>query len=116
VGIAFTNGLFFFVMMRFAAGIGVGMASMLCPMYIAEISPAEVRGRNVAINQLTVVIGILVTNLVNYFLANTGANAWRWMFGLGAVPSLVFLLGVMWLPESPPWLVKARYDEKAKHV
>jgi len=116
VGIAFSNILTFFVIMRFAAGIGVGMASMLCPMYIAEISPAEVRGRNVAVNQLTVVIGILVTNLVDYFLADTGANAWRWMFGLGAVPSLFFLFGVIWLPESPRWLIKAGYDEKANLV
>jgi len=116
VGIAFTNVLTFFVIMRFAAGIGVGMASMLCPMYIAEISPAQVRGRNVAINQLTVVIGILITNLVNYFLADTGVDAWRYMFGLGAVPSLVFLFGVIWLPESPRWLIKAGYDEKANLV
>jgi SP family xylose:H+ symportor-like MFS transporter len=114
--IAFTKALTFFVVMRFAAGIGVGMASMLCPMYIAEVSPAAVRGRNVAINQLTVVIGILITNLVNYFLADTGVNAWRWMFGLGAVPSLIFLLGVLWLPESPRWLIKVGKHEKAKQV
>ncbi|MET1057791.1 MAG: sugar porter family MFS transporter [Pedobacter sp.] len=116
VGIALSSGLTFFVIMRFAAGIGVGMASMLCPMYIAEISPAKVRGRNVAINQLTVVIGILVTNVVNYFLADHGADSWRWMFGLGVVPSLIFLLGVMWLPESPRWLFKAGQEEKASAV
>jgi SP family xylose:H+ symportor-like MFS transporter len=116
VGIALSQGLTYFVIMRFAAGIGVGMASMLCPMYIAEISPAEVRGRNVAINQLTVVIGILITNLVNYFLADKGVDAWRWMFGLGAVPSVLFLLGVNWLPESPRWLIKAGKEEKAKKV
>jgi SP family xylose:H+ symportor-like MFS transporter len=116
VCIAFAKTLIVFMIMRFVAGIGVGMASMLCPMYIAEISPAEVRGRNVAINQLTVVIGILITNLVNYFIADTGINAWRWMFGLGALPSLLFLIGVTWLPESPRWLIKAGYAEKAKLV
>ncbi|MGY4384503.1 SP family xylose:H+ symportor-like MFS transporter [Pedobacter sp. UYP24] len=116
IGIAFSSGLSFFVVMRFAAGIGVGMASMLCPMYIAEVSPAKVRGRNVAINQLTVVIGILVTNLVNYFLADTGPDAWRWMFGLGVVPSVIFLVGVIWLPESPRWLLKDGQKEKAKQV
>ncbi|MEJ2880006.1 sugar porter family MFS transporter [Pedobacter sp. GR22-6] len=116
VGIAFSNGLTSFVVMRFAAGIGVGMASMLCPMYIAEVSPAKVRGRNVAINQLTVVIGILVTNLVNYFLADNGPDAWRWMFGLGTVPSVIFLIGVLWLPESPRWLLKDGQEEKAKAV
>ena len=116
LGIALSKGLVYFVAMRFAAGIGVGMASMLCPMYIAEISPAAVRGRNVAINQLTVVLGILITNLCNYFLADTGADAWRWMFGLGVIPSAIFLLGVIWLPESPRWLMKAGQPEKAKSV
>lgn len=116
IGIAFSSGLPFFIVMRFAAGIGVGMASMLCPMYIAEISPAKVRGRNVAINQLTIVIGILVTNLVNYFLADTGPDAWRWMFGLGVIPSVIFLIGVISLPESPRWLLKDGQEGKAKLV
>lgn len=116
VGIAFSKGLVYFLLMRFAAGIGVGMASMLCPMYIAEISPAAVRGRNVAINQLTVVIGILITNLVNYFLADSGPDSWRWMFGLGAVPSVLFLVGVNWLPESPRWLIKAGRTQEAEKV
>lgn len=116
LAIALTNTLTLFITMRFAAGIGVGMASMLCPLYIAEISPAAVRGRNVAINQLTVVIGILITNLVNYFLADKGVDAWRWMFGLGVVPSAVFLIGVLWLPESPRWLMKAGKEEEAKKV
>lgn len=106
LGMAFSTGLTGFILMRFFAGIGVGMASTLSPLYIAEISPAEVRGRNVSINQLTIVIGILITNLVNYSLADSGPDAWRWMFGLGAVPSLGFLLGVIWLPESPRWLVQ----------
>ncbi|NOW95136.1 sugar porter family MFS transporter [Mucilaginibacter sp. SG564] len=116
IGIAFAQTLTYFIILRFAAGIGVGMASMLCPMYIAEVSPAEVRGRNVAINQLTVVIGILITNLVNYFLADAGHDAWRWMFGLGAVPSAVFLIGVTWLPESPRWLMKSGQVAKAQQV
>ena len=116
IGIAFAQSLTYFIVLRFAAGIGVGMASMLCPMYIAEVSPAEVRGRNVAINQLTVVIGILVTNLVNYFLADHGHDAWRWMFGLGAVPSAIFLIGVTWLPESPRWLMKSGQVAKAQQV
>ena len=116
LGMAFSSSLTVFVIMRFAAGIGVGMASMLSPMYIAEVSPASVRGRNVAINQLTIVLGILITNLVNYTLADKGAEAWRWMFGLGTVPSLLFLLGVIWLPESPRWLTKAGHNEKAKKI
>lgn len=115
-GMAFSDSLTMFIMMRFAAGIGVGMASMLSPMYIAEVSPAKVRGRNVAINQLTIVLGILITNLVNYGLADKGADAWRWMFGFGMIPSVLFLIGVLWLPESPRWLMKAGKQEKAKKV
>ncbi|MEO5685643.1 MAG: sugar porter family MFS transporter [Chitinophagaceae bacterium] len=116
LGMALSNSLTVFIAMRFAAGIGVGMASMLSPMYIAEVSPAAVRGRNVAINQLTIVLGILITNLVNYQLADKGEDAWRWMFGLGLVPSLLFLMGVIWLPESPRWLLKAGRNEKAGQI
>lgn len=105
LGMAFSSSLTLFLVMRLIAGVGVGMASMLSPMYIAEVSPAEIRGRNVSINQLTIVFGILITNLVNYAIADTGANAWRWMFGLGAVPALAFLAGLFWLPESPRWLI-----------
>lgn len=116
LGMAFSSDLQIFIIMRFAAGLGVGMASILSPMYIAEVSPASIRGRNVAINQLTIVIGILVTNLVNYTLSDNGPEAWRWMFGLGVVPSVLFLIGVVWLPESPRWLIKARRFEAAQQV
>jgi sugar porter (SP) family MFS transporter len=109
-----TRGLF--ITARFMAGIGVGMASMLSPMYIAEISPAHLRGRMVAINQLTVVTGILITNLVNYSLRNIGEDAWRWMFGLGLIPSALFFFGAWWLPESPRWLVKVRRNEEARTI
>jgi len=116
IGMAFSNSLNSFLVMRFCAGIGVGMASILSPLYIAEVSPAHVRGRNVAINQLTIVLGILITNLVNYSLSDQGPDAWRWMFGLGAVPSIFFFMGVLWLPESPRYLVKAGKMERAKAV
>jgi SP family xylose:H+ symportor-like MFS transporter len=116
LGIALSPNFSFFILMRLAAGIGVGMASMVCPMYIAEISPSKVRGRNVAINQLTVVIGILITNLINYSLADQGPEAWRWMFGLGTIPSLIFLVGVVFLPESPRWLLKEGKTEQAQTV
>lgn len=105
-----------FIGARFCAGIGVGMASMLSPMYIAEVSPAHLRGRMVAINQLTIVIGILITNLVNYTLRNNGEDAWRWMFGLGFIPSALFFIGALWLPESPRWLMKAKKESQANLV
>lgn len=116
LAMAFSPTRDLFIVSRFCAGIGVGMASMLSPMYIAEISPAHLRGRMVAINQLTIVIGILITNLVNYTLRNTGDDAWRWMFGLGFIPSALFFAGAMWLPESPRWLMKAGNTSKAKQV
>lgn len=105
-----------FIVARSIAGIGVGMASMLSPMYIAEISPAHLRGRMVAINQLTIVIGILVTNFVNYTLRDAGDDAWRWMFGLGFIPSAVFFIGALKLPESPRWLIKAGQHIKAESI
>ncbi|KIC94459.1 MFS transporter [Flavihumibacter solisilvae] len=116
LAMAFAPGRDFFIASRFAAGIGVGMASMLSPMYIAEVSPAHFRGRMVAINQLTIVIGILVTNLVNYSLRNQGVDAWRWMFGLGSIPSALFFAGSLWLPESPRWLVRAGKKDRASAV
>lgn len=116
LGMAVSPSLPVFLIMRFAAGIGVGMASMLSPMYIAEVSPASIRGRNVAINQLTIVFGILITNLVNYFIADGGPSSWRWMFGLGAIPSVLFFIGVLWLPESPRWLIKAGKTGSAKSI
>lgn len=112
---AFSANKGLFISSRFLAGIGVGMASMLSPMYIAEIAPAALRGRMVAINQLTIVIGILITNIVNYSLRNIGDDAWRWMFGLGTIPSGLFFIGALTLPESPRWLVNVeRRDEALK--
>jgi sugar porter (SP) family MFS transporter len=116
LAMAFAPSRDFFIGARFCAGIGVGMASMLSPMYIAEVSPAHLRGRMVAINQLTIVLGILITNLVNYTLRNEGVDAWRWMFGLGVVPAGLFLIGGALLPESPRWLMKAGQQEKASKV
>ena len=116
LAMAFSPSRDIFILSRFAAGIGVGMASMLSPIYIAEMAPAPVRGRMVAINQLTIVIGILVTNLVNYALRNQGDAAWRWMFGLGFIPSALFFTGALWLPESPRWLVKAGNIAGAKAI
>jgi len=106
----------FFLAARFAAGAGVGMASMLSPMYISEIAPAAIRGRLVAMNQLTVVLGILITNLVNYTLRNTGIDAWRYMFGCGVVPSGLFFIGAYFLPESPRWLIRNDKEHLAQSI
>jgi len=116
LAMAFSPSRDIFIAARFCAGTGVGMASMLSPMYIAEISPAHVRGRMVAINQLTIVLGILITNLINYTLRNYGEDAWRWMFGSGVVPSTLFFIGALWLPESPRWLIKTGKEASANII
>jgi SP family arabinose:H+ symporter-like MFS transporter len=100
---------------RIVAGVGVGAASMLSPLYIAEVSPARVRGRMVSINQLTIVIGILLAYFINYFLADV-ENNWRWMFTSGSIPSGLFLFCIFLVPESPRWLASKGFTEKARGV
>lgn len=103
------------VLWRIVAGLGVGAASMLSPLYIAEVSPPAVRGKMVSINQLAIVIGILLAYLSNYFLAGWEDN-WRWMFASGALPSLLFFFCVFLVPESPRWLLAQGKDEQARSV
>lgn len=105
-----------FIVGRFFAGIGVGMASMLSPIYIAEVAPAHIRGRMVSLNQLAIVLGIVITHLVNFWLKDTGDEAWRWMFGSGVIPSTLFFVGVIFLPESPRWLIKENKDKTALKI
>lgn len=101
------------IVWRIIAGIGVGAASMLSPLYIAEVSPATIRGRMVSINQLMIVFGILLAYFSNYLLADVEDN-WRWMFTAGAIPAGLFLLCTFFVPESPRWLIsKGRVDEGA---
>ncbi|MBN1927149.1 MAG: sugar porter family MFS transporter [Prolixibacteraceae bacterium] len=103
------------IVWRMIAGIGVGAASMLSPLYIAEVSPANVRGKMVSINQLTIVIGILIAYSSNYFLSGI-ENNWRWMFTSGAAPSLLFVISAFFLPESPRWLISKGKIENAKII
>ncbi|PTY01143.1 sugar porter family MFS transporter [Opitutus sp. ER46] len=120
-----------FIAWRIAGGAAIGLASGLSPLYIAEIAPAAVRGRLVSLNQLTIVIGILAAQVVNLFIAEpvpagataaeilaswNGQTGWRWMFGVTAVPSLLFLLGACFVPESPRWLAKTGRTDAARRV
>jgi sugar porter (SP) family MFS transporter len=116
-----------FVAWRMLGGVAIGLASNLSPMYIAEIAPARMRGRLVSINQLTIVVGILLAQIVNWalvlglpkdaseaFLLSSwyGQQGWRWMFALTAVPAALFFVGMLFVPESPRWLAQAgRWDE-----
>ncbi|WP_460949305.1 sugar porter family MFS transporter [Spirosoma daeguense] len=94
-----------FLIFRFLGGLGVGASSVAAPMYITEISPPQSRGKLVALFQFNVVLGILIAYLSNYLLQNIGDDSWRWMLGVQAVPSLIFLIAVLNIPESPRWLL-----------
>jgi sugar porter (SP) family MFS transporter len=118
VGSALAWDWYGFLLFRFLGGIGVGGASVVSPMYIAEISPARYRGRLVAITQFNIVLGILVAFFSNYLIAQLeiGATEWRWMFGVEAFPAAAFFLLLFLVPSSPRWLVAQDRTEKAREV
>jgi SP family xylose:H+ symportor-like MFS transporter len=119
IGTAFPPNFATFVVFRVIGGVGVGAASITSPMYIAEISPARIRGRMVSINQFAIVSGMLLVYFVNYYIAGRGDEAWnvdygwRWMFGSGAIPALALLILLFFVPESPRWLAKESRREEA---
>lgn len=116
IGSGLANSIPSFVIYRIVGGLAVGGASVLAPMYIAEVSPAHVRGRMVSVNQLTIVIGIALAYYVNYFLLATGENAWRWMLAAEAVPALLFFAALFVVPESPRWLVARERQNEATSI
>ena len=105
VGTALAPSWGIFLIFRFLGGLGVGASSVAAPMYITEISPAKSRGKLVGLFQFNVVFGILIAYLSNFLLANAGTEPWRWMLGVQAFPSLIFLVAVLNIPESPRWLL-----------
>jgi len=108
----------FLLAFRFVGGLGVGGASVVSPLYIAEISPAKYRGRLVAITQFNIVLGILLAYLSNYIIGNLqlGATEWRWMFSVMAVPAAAFFFLLFLTPQSPRWLVAKSRVEEARTV
>lgn len=108
------------LLFRWLGGIAVGAASVVCPMYITEIAPAGRRGVLVAVSQLNIVLGILVAYLSNWAVAQALGDqnpvAWRWMFGVMTVPALAFLATVLFIPESPRWLVQRNRPGEAAQV
>lgn len=113
------HALWPFICYRILGGVGVGIASMLSPLYIAEISPSAIRGRLVSFNQLAIVLGILVVYFVNWYIASLGndawlkATGWRWMLASEAIPSAVFLVLLVFVPDTPRWLVLRGRNQEA---
>ena len=122
VGTALPKNITIFIIYRIIGGLGVGAASMSSPMDIAEISPARIRGRMVSVNQFAIVTGFLVVYFVNYFIALQGdqmwnqESGWRWMFGSEALPALLLLVLLFFVPESPRWLTKQDRSDEALEI
>jgi sugar porter (SP) family MFS transporter len=131
LGNACAGHFFIFIAWRILGGVAIGLASNLSPMYIAEVAPAHLRGRLVGINQLTIVVGVLAAQVVNWSLVRHlpagatdefirqswfGQQGWRWMFGLTSAPALLFFLGMFLVPESPRWLAKNGRSNQARAI
>jgi sugar porter (SP) family MFS transporter len=118
VGSALAWNWIFFLIFRFVGGLAVGGASVVSPMYIAEISPAKIRGRLVALAQFNIVLGILLAFLSNYIISTMklGAWEWRWMFGVEALPAAAFFLLLFFNPYSPRWLMARGRNQEARKV
>ncbi len=114
-GMALAKTALSFIAFRVLGGLAVGSVSVLSPMYVAEVAPSKIRGTLVTIYQLAITLGILVSYMVNYGLHEVDNN-WRWMFATGLLPSILFFTGLFFIPESPRWLVKAGFKEKASIV
>ncbi len=100
---------------RLFIGLAIGIGSYTAPLYIAEVSPVNLRGALVSLNQLAITIGILCSYLINYSFTNT-EGSWRLMFGIGIIPAILLSVGMLLLPESPRWLVKRKLLDQAKHT
>ena len=131
IGTGAVNHFTTFVLFRIIGGVGIGLASAISPMYIAEISPARMRGRLVSVNQLTIVLGILAAQIINFIIADkitvgatdlsilqswNGQTGWRWMFWAGSFPALLFFFLTFLIPESPRFLAKSDRREEALKI
>ncbi|WP_186758247.1 sugar porter family MFS transporter [Echinicola salinicaeni] len=130
-GSGYADDFYWFIIYRLIGGVGIGLASTLSPMYIAEVAPAELRGRFVAINQLTIVVGILAAQIANYLIAEpvpegisssamkaswNGTMGWRWMFWAELLPAAAFFLLMFAVPKSPRFLLKLGDEVKSTHI
>ncbi len=131
IGTGAVSGFTGFIVYRIIGGIGIGLASTLSPMYIAEISPAAMRGKFVSLNQLTIVIGILLAQIINWQIAQpvpagatnfdilnswNGQTGWRWMFWAESIPAGLFFILMFFVPESPRWLAKTENKKRVLQI
>ena len=130
IGCAFAPGAFVLIVFRLIGGLGIGVASVICPMYISEMAPSHVRGKLVTYYQLAITIGILVAYFSNSVIQTSASSSvtsgwmqliftqeiWRGMFSVGIIPAFVFLLMIFFIPESPRWLALKRRNAEAEKV
>jgi SP family galactose:H+ symporter-like MFS transporter len=114
VGAALAPGMAWLVAARVAAGIAIGTASFVAPLYISEIAPPKIRGKLVSVNQVALTSGIVISYLIDYAFA--GSQAWRWMFALALIPAAAFGIGLLFVPDSPRWLATRGHMEQARAV
>jgi SP family galactose:H+ symporter-like MFS transporter len=114
IGAALAPGTATLVTARLVAGMAIGIASFVAPLYISEISPVAIRGKLVSINQVALTCGIVISYLIDYAFA--GSQAWRWMFAMAVVPAAAFGTGLMFIPNSPRWLVARGHTDQARAV
>ena len=113
VGTALATNVYFFIAARIIGGLGIGISTVVAPLYISEIAPPKHRGRLAGMFQFNIVFGILVAYGSNWLLSGLGENAWRWMLGVAAVPSLLYTVFCFGIPESPRWLLTRKGDRAA---
>jgi len=113
VGTALATNVYFFIAARMIGGLGIGISTVVAPLYISEIAPPKHRGRLAGMFQFNIVFGILVAYGSNWLLSGLGENAWRWMLGVAAVPSLLYTVFCFGIPESPRWLLTRKGDRAA---
>ncbi|HIW35242.1 MAG TPA: sugar porter family MFS transporter [Candidatus Paenibacillus intestinavium] len=122
IGSAIPETFDMYIIARIIGGLGIGLTSTICPLYNAEIAPTKYRGRLVALNQLATVTGIFLVYFVNLWISSSGDHtwqidsAWRWMFGVGVIPGVIFLINLFFVPESPRWLIKKNRSEEASVI
>jgi sugar porter (SP) family MFS transporter len=113
VGCGFANGITMFIIARVIGGVGIGVSTVAAPLYISEIAPPAYRGRLAGMFQFNIVFGILTAYASNWMLSGIGENSWRWMLGVAAIPSIIYTVFCLGIPESPRWLIGRKGDRAA---